>query len=54
MTEFAENGDLKDYLKKQGGQKLAEPEASRIVSQIVEGILFFQVFFRTFSVLKMG
>jgi len=42
VTEYAENGDLKDYLRRQGGQKLSEPEASRIVSQIVDGILFFQ------------
>lgn len=36
VLEWAENGDLKDHLKKQGGQ-LAEFEVSRIVSQIVEG-----------------
>merc|ERR1712131_17201 len=34
VLEWAENGDLKDHLKKQGGQ-LAEFEVSRIVSQIV-------------------
>merc|ERR1712131_206509 len=41
VLEWAENGDLKDHLKKQGGQ-LAEFAVSRIVSNIVEGILFFQ------------
>lgn len=42
VLEWAEKGDLKDYLRLKGQPGLAELEVSRIVSQIVDGVQFFQ------------
>jgi len=42
VLEWAEKGDLKDYLRQKGQPGLAEPEVSRLVTQIVDGVQFFQ------------
>jgi serine/threonine protein kinase len=38
VTEYCEEGDLKDYLKKKG--KLSEPEALRLLRDIMSGFRY--------------
>ncbi|KAJ8668601.1 hypothetical protein QAD02_010264 [Eretmocerus hayati] len=42
VLELCHNGELQRYMKERGLKTLSEPEAGRIIQQVVEGLLYLQ------------